>query len=114
MQSEVRHLVFRQAEVVRALTEYHDRITPILPPGAVSSCGAEEVDGAWAFASTSSRCPRPGGKPGIHTEAIIRHTVLVAALILFCRSRRIPLPASASKSLMILAGQTCLLVTSSG
>lgn len=112
MPSEVRHLVFRQAEVVRALTDYHDRINTILPPGEIVGGAPEELAGSLVFRLKVAPLPSAGAanKSGATNDVVVRDTVLVAALILFCRGRRIPLPASASKSLVILGGQTCLVV----
>jgi hypothetical protein len=42
---------------------------------------------------------------------VIQGPALAAALILYCRDRRIPLAASAGKSLRLFGNQVCLVTT---
>jgi hypothetical protein len=44
-------------------------------------------------------------------EVIVDSLTLTAALILYCRDRRIPLPAAADKSLQRFGEQICLMTT---
>ena len=41
MPTELRHLLFRPAEVVQAVKEYRRRMGHSLPPGTILSCGPE-------------------------------------------------------------------------
>lgn len=119
MPTELRHLLFRPAEVVQAVRDYHRRLGTPLPAGAIVQCGpeCEEGDeGAVSFRITLVPDPAAGtmpGRPGEERprEVVVEGAVLAAALILHCRDRRIPMPANAGKSLRCLGTQVCLVAT---
>ncbi|GAC1337995.1 MAG: hypothetical protein NVSMB18_03730 [Acetobacteraceae bacterium] len=112
MPSELRHLLFQPAEVVRALTNYHRRIGLPLPAGTIVSCGPETVvsSGTARFRLRLTQDRNGGAAP---QDFVIEGPALAAALILHCRDRGIPLPASAGKSLECIGNQICLTATSS-
>lgn len=118
MPSELRHLMFRPPEVVQAVKEYHRRLGVPLPSGAVARCGPESdgAGGAVLFRITlvpdqgKGLSPHAAGE-GEQREVVIEGSALAAALILHCRDRRIPLPASADKSLQRIGEQVCLVAT---
>ncbi len=120
MPSELRHLLFRPAEVVEAVKDYHRRLGTPLPTGSIVHCGPESDDagGAVRFRITLAPATADGGPPSKSGEKAGRHEVVIegpslaAALILFCREQRIPLRASADKSLQRFGEQVCLLATS--
>lgn len=121
MPSELRHLLFRPAEVVQAVKEYHRRAGVPLPSGAVARCGPEAEGTGVRFRITlvldqskidqgksqAPSCPAEGEE----YDLVIEGPALAAALILHCRDRRIPLPAVAEKSLTRFGEQTCLVAT---
>ncbi len=117
MPSELRHLLFRPPEVVQAVKEYHRRIGTPLPAGTVLQCGPESegASGVVRFRIVlepdlgEGVAPKPGEEP--RQEVVIEGPALAAALILHCRDRRIPLPASADKSLQRFREQVCLIAT---
>lgn len=117
MPSELRHLLFRPPEVVQAVKEYHRRLGTPLPAGTVMQCGPESegASGAVRFRIVLEPDPAEGAPPRPGEEArhelVIEGPALAAALILYCRDRRVPLPASADKSLQRFGEQVCLVAT---
>jgi hypothetical protein len=119
MPTELRHLLFQPAEVLDAVREYHRRFSTPLPAGRVMQCGLDEAEAAAGrtcfrivLATPSTKVAAPG-KPAEDTrrEIVIEGHVLAAALILYCRDRRIPLPVAASKQLRHFGDQVCLVTT---
>jgi hypothetical protein len=104
--SEIRHLLFHESEVVSALAEFHRRAKDPLPSGTVVRFAlfdqpAVRVEIEIARDETGER------RKGI----VVEKERLAAALILHCKMKRIPLPASAIKVLRIVQNQLALVVT---
>ena len=108
MPSEIRHVLFRPAEVVHAIKEYYRRSQQSHPTGLVLRCAAEAtgVGGAVRFRITIA------GDTGeaSQQDVVIEGPTLAAALILHCKIRQIPLPAGGEKSLQCLGEQLGLVV----
>ena len=119
MPAELRHLLFPPAEVVEAVKEYHRRLGTLLPTGRIVQCGPEDQDahgGTVRFRIKITPNPAKGAASSsfdgeMQREVVIEPHVLTAALILYCRDRLIPLPATASKSLQRFGTQVCLVAT---
>ncbi|MBV9813832.1 MAG: hypothetical protein JO326_13875 [Acetobacteraceae bacterium] len=118
MPAELRHILFRPAEVVQAVKEYHRRLGKPLPTGAVVGCAPEsdEAGGVVRFRielvpDVVEGAPRPSPGTEQRCEIVLEGPALAAALILHCRDRRIPLPANAGKSLELFGSQLCLVAT---
>jgi hypothetical protein len=115
MPTELRHLLFRPAEVVQAVQEYRRRLGQALPAGRILSCGPEcESSGEIVgFRLTLAADPAKGASTGegVRQDMVIPGATLAAALILYCRDRNIPLAASAGKSLQLFGNQVCLVTT---
>ncbi len=118
MPSELRHILFPPAEVVLAVKHYHRRTGTPLPAGSVVRCGPEcdPADGIVRFRITIALDPgdrraAPDASGDGQRDILIEDSALAASLILFCRERRIPLPATAGKSLQLFGEQVCLLAT---
>ena len=97
MPQEIRHLLFAAAEVVPAVVEYYKRSGSALPAGEVTDFEAYHEPA------------------GVHARFVIDGTdrreivtvepgQLVAALILYCKYRSVPLPADAAKVLYVVDG----------
>ena len=113
MVSEIRHLLFRPFEVVQAVAEFSRRSGVPLPPGTVVRCEPENNGTGTPIRFRIAIAP-DGTDPTAetsHREITIDSSTLAAALILYCRDRRIPLPASADKSLQQFGDQVCLMAT---
>jgi len=115
MPTEIRHILFRATEVVVAVAEYSRRIRQPLPPGSVVkwSMQADEEGGSVRFTLTiddeSGDSRRDGGV--VRHDVTIEGPALAAALILYCRDRRIPLPSGAEKALQRFGDLLALVVT---
>jgi len=105
MPAEVRYVIFHISEAVVAINEYWIRRKMPLPMGAVKP--SLNPNG---LASIILKVSAPDVLNSV-TELTVESNELAAALILFCRSRKIPLPASADKSLTVV-GQHLGLVLS--
>ncbi len=115
MPSELRHLIFQPAEVLQAVRTYHQSAGKPLPPGEVVTCAAEPdvENGSIRFRIAMIPVAQRGElrTPGaLQTQKllVVDGPALVAALILHCRDRGIPLPARAEKSLKMVNEQLCL------
>ncbi len=114
MPTELRHLLFRPAEVVQAIKEYRRRMGHALPSGAILACGPECESSGEILRFRLTLGPDETGKRGVGGRGdmvVIQGPALAAALILYCRDRRIPLAASADKSLRLFGDQVCLVTT---
>lgn len=117
MPSELRHILFRPAEVAVAITEYYRRTGTPLPQGSIVRCGpeCESAGSAMRFRMVlvldiaDSEASMPSA--GAHREVVVEGPILAAALILYCRDRRIPMPVSGDKSLQRFGEQVGLVVT---
>ncbi len=120
MPSEMRYIQFSPAEVVQAVREFLRRRGQAFPPGTVTSCGpmgdTEEI-AQFRMVVTGIKQPQIGRAPvrePERNEVVIQGETLKAALVLFCRDLKIPLPAAVPKSLRYVDPQVCLLMTMSG
>ena len=111
MPSELRYIMFRPDEVVEAVKEYRRRLGTPLPHGGVVQCGPESgpaVGGAVGFRIAFVPAGVKGSVTPETENMLIEGPVLAAALILYCRDHRIPMSASADKSLERMGDQVCL------
>ena len=113
MVSEIRHLLFRPFEVVQAVAEFSRRAGVPLPPGTVVRCSPENSGSGTPVRFRIVIAPDETDQRAdmSHREITIDSSTLAAALILYCHDRRIPLPASADKSLQQIGDQVCLMAT---
>ena len=95
MPIEVRHLIFDEAEVSAALLAYDRRTRPQSRSMTLADLRLDDFPTMKCYLTL--RTP-DGGLDVVEFSA----TQLAAALILYCRQERIPLPARASKSVRIL------------
>ena len=109
MPSEVRHLMFRSAEVVAAMQAYYRRLGRPLSSGLIGDC-LVEGDGIAVPVSFRLRlhADEATGRP---SEISIDSTTLTAALILHCKANSVPLPARAQKSLQRMGEHLCLVAS---
>ena len=115
MPSELRHILFRPSEVVEALRNHQARIGQPIPRGQVLDCGADG-SGAAALRFRLELAPEPAHAFGsalktVKQEFVFDAPTITAALINYCRDRKIPLPANAEKSLRQFGEQVGLITT---
>ena len=117
MASEIRHVLFRPAEVVQAVAEYHKRMQQPLPSGSILSCRTECKDPGGVVRFVMTLVPDERGRKGhdkaspAPIEVAVEGPALAAALIVHCQTLRIPLPAKADKSLQLFGDRICLIAT---
>ena len=104
MASELRQIVFEAAEVASALAIYHRKMKKPLPSGVVNSVTLLEKGTVTARLEMSD----VDGNKG---EYALSSNELMAALILFCRENRIPLPSKAAKRLTVFDGKLSAILT---
>ena len=110
MPSEVRHLLFRAPEVVNAVQAHFRRIGKPLPSGSVGDCTCSG-DGVTVPVSFQLTLHTDFGRAGMPDAITVDTVNLVAALIMHCKDKKIPLPAKAQKSLQRINDQICLVAT---
>jgi len=105
MPDETRRLHFSNLELYRALLEHSIRRGRRLPSGRILKVSMHEA-------------PKPGFAVVIdddlrHENAVVRFDLpsVAAALITYCRSRKVPLPRRARKSLTVVDRRICLELT---
>ena len=105
MPAEVRYVIFHLSEAVVAITEYWTRRKMPLPIGTVvPSLNPNGLASILLKVSGDDDREAP-------TEIKIETIELAAALILYCRARKIPLPATAEKSLTVVGRHLGLILT---
>ncbi len=111
MPSEIRHILFRPVEVVQAVKEFYKQTSRHLPPGNVVQGGISGSEGGHDVGFKIYFAPTPpAAQPDAPYEQLeISGARLVAALILYCRNRNIPLSAKTDKLLQRFGDQICLI-----
>lgn len=109
MPTEIRHLLFRAPEVVKALQSYHRRVGQPLNAGLVGQCVA--AGDGFDIPVTFSFTVHADNGHGHASEVSIDSITLAAALIMHCRDNKIPLSAKSQKSLQRHGEQICLVAT---
>ncbi|MQP66774.1 hypothetical protein GE253_15670 [Niveispirillum sp. SYP-B3756] len=102
MPIEIRHILFSQEEVIRAVVEYHRRSGNPLPAGSVIRIEVmpDPVRCALHFARDDNS----------RQVAWVDNQPLAAALIMFCINQRIPLPTKSTKLLDVMNDKVTLVV----
>jgi hypothetical protein len=102
MPIEVRHVLFDRAEVQAALLAYHRRRALPKRSLSVADFTVEDSPVLRAFLSFLD-------DEGTLDVVEFAGTEIAAALILYCRQTRVPLPARASKELKVYSsGDLCM------
>ena len=107
MPSEIRHILFQDAEVAKAVRSYRERTGTVVKNAETASYTIDRIGPGEEVRFSMI----VGSGPNSQTLTA-SGSELAAALILYCRGQRIPLPAGASKSLQRFGGHLCLVVTS--
>jgi hypothetical protein len=114
MPSELRHILFRPTEVIEALRSHQARIGQPIPRGQVLDSGPEGTGSSIRFRLQLSPEPADAFAAGLKTlrqEFVFDAPTLAAALIHYCRDRKIPLPVNAEKSVQQFGEQVGLITT---
>ncbi|MBB6251391.1 hypothetical protein [Nitrospirillum iridis] len=100
---ELRCIVFTDREVVTAITERRRKLNDVFPEGDVTSLDYTIDRGVTAKLSVTLN--------GAVSELAIAEQELQAAVVGYCMSRNIPLPAVADKALYVIKGRATLMIT---
>ncbi len=105
MVAEVRYVIFSTQELSRALITAHQGKGGALPSGTVHSITQDSRPGVKVSITIA---------PDRSSEPIMldwTEDEVLSALVGFCRSTNIPLPASSSKQLGRIRNSLCLIIT---
>ena len=103
MVSEVRYLAFSPKDTVNAVSHYLRQVRRPLPHGQVVEYEAERSPPGLHLVI------RPDGEERNHAVRLSSEA-LAAAMVLYCRYRKVPLPAKASKVLSVSGDRFVLMV----
>jgi hypothetical protein len=106
MASEYRLIFFDQNELCRALIEYNRQRRTPFPPGNLRKV----VIGRTNLNVTIQIDMDAGAAEHVSFDT----ASIAAALIVFCKDRKIPLPAKASKEMRLVADRLCMLIRTKG
>jgi len=120
MASEIRHILFQPPEVVQAVGQYYRRVGRPVPNGDVVRCRADgglpgvpvrfKITLSPEQGSAANRKSR-SAKPSEEFSVIVEETDIAAALIMACRTLKIPLPSKSGKTVQVFGEQIGLVFT---
>lgn len=105
MISEVRYLLFGEQDLLRAMIEYRKSRNQPLPAGTIAEFKIQRKHPVTCTVSIH------GDKAGKKTDIIFTNDVMCAALISYCRYKRIPLPVKAEKELQVFGERVGMLIS---
>jgi hypothetical protein len=105
MAAELRHIIFSKQEVIEAVQHYMRRTGERLPIGVVSRVTVQTDDQIGILFQIIE-----DGTEKTHTFYVDGHK-LQSALILFCKTCRIPLPHRSDKQLQMVGTNIAMLVS---
>lgn len=103
MVAEVRYLAFSPKDTVNAVSHYLRQVKRPLPHGQVVEYEAERSPPGLHLVI------RPDGRERNHAVRLSSEA-LAAAMVLYCRYRKVPLPAKAAKVLSVSGDRFVLMV----
>ncbi|MFM7347653.1 MAG: hypothetical protein ACKO1J_20060 [Tagaea sp.] len=102
MASEYRLIFFDQNEMCRALIEYNRQRRTPFPPGNLRKIVVDR--------DTLHVTIHIDTDAGLATAVAFDPTSVAAAMIVYCRERKIPLPSKSSKEMRMVADRLCFLL----
>lgn len=107
MPVEDRRIIFSNQEIYKALYALStQKNIQVPPPGEITSVTVDQADSSKIYVEISNLLDEENPK----TTKEYNRDFIAAALMLFCRGLGIPLPKSASKSVLISEGKVMLRV----
>ncbi len=105
MITEIRHLLFQDDDLIRALVEYEKKRNEPLPPGSIIGFKVEENQ-------QIIRCILKiySDKFGDKIDFDFEHEEIRQALIMYCLYKNIPLPAKIKKDLRMFGNRVGLFI----
>ena len=105
MIAEIRHLLFQDDDLIRALVEYKKKRNEPLPPGSIIGFKTE-VD-QQIIRCILKICP---DKCDEKIDFSFEHEEIREALIMYCLYKKIPLPAKVRKNLRMFGDRVGLFI----
>jgi hypothetical protein len=105
MPIEIRHMIFSNQEVITAARHYYQRFNRSIPDNSairLDACAGVPVAVVISAAASKSRPP---------AEFRLTGEELLAAIILFCHTKRIPMPSRGAKEICLMGGRLTFVVT---
>lgn len=103
MPTEIRHIIFTNEEVIRAVVDYHRRAGNPLPSGSIIRLEVQ--------VEPQVRCAlHIGLDDGARQAHWVDNPTLAACLIFYCINQRIPLPTKSAKQLHMMNDKVTLVV----
>ena len=103
MPSEMRQIIFTNDEVVAAIQQLYQRSHQAFPKGRIWDIAISEDHGCQVDCDVIDQ-------KNFRERVTVSGEKLAAALILFCITRKVPIPAAAKKTLTIVNKQLALQV----
>lgn len=104
MPSELRQIIFSSDETVAAIRQLYQRSNRAFPAGHIAEVTISPAAGCQVDCDIED-------EKNIHDRVTIAGEKLAAALLLYCMTRKIPVPVAAAKTLSIVNGQLALCIT---
>jgi hypothetical protein len=104
MPSETRQIIFTNEEVVAAIQLLYQRSHQSFPKGRIWDIAVSEDNGCQVDCDVIDT-------NNVRERVTVAGAKLAAALILFCITRKVPLPAASKKALSVVNNHLALCVT---
>ena len=105
MISEVRYLLFDEQDLLRAMIEYRKARNQPLPVGTITEFKIQRKEQVTCTLSMHE------DKAGKKTDIIFTNDIIRAALIAYCRYKKVPLPVTAQKDLQVFGERVGMLIS---
>jgi hypothetical protein len=104
MPAEIRHLIFSDPEVTAAIRNYCQKSGQLIPDHVTTRLEIGAENRPMVIISMNA------GKHRRQADLHVAGEKLLAALILFCHGKKIPLPVRGAKDLCVLKGRLTVVV----
>jgi len=107
MPSELRQIIFTNDEALAALRQFYQRSNQAFPKGRVENIGVSAANGCQLDCDVVD-------DNEIRDHVSVASEKLAAALLLYCKTRKIPVPVAARKTMNLVNGQLALCIALGG
>ncbi len=104
MPSELRQIIFTNDEAMAALQQLYQRSNQAFPKGRIENVSVSAANGCQIDCEVID-------VSHVRDHVTVAGEKLAAALLLYCMTRKIPIPVAARKTLDIVNGQLALCIT---
>jgi hypothetical protein len=104
MPSELRQIVFTNDESMAALQQFYQRSNQAFPKGRLENVAVSAANGCQLDCDIVD-------SNQMRDHVTVAGEKLAAALLLYCMTRKIPVPVAARKTLSMVNGQLALCIT---